>query len=67
MTAQPGRWHTQAACRGMDPELFYRPPGPAADAALRVCADCPVHRQCAEDAKGEAFGIRGGRLPRRNR
>ncbi|MFB7313014.1 WhiB family transcriptional regulator [Streptomyces sp. NPDC056192] len=67
-----GGWET-AACRGLNPRLFY--PGPVSNASIAqaeraraVCAHCPVQRLCLDDAlaaeKGEKaaerFGIRGG-------
>jgi WhiB family redox-sensing transcriptional regulator len=48
-------WRAEAACRTVDPEIFF-PVGSARDverhyrAARAVCADCPVARQCLEAA-----------------
>lgn len=62
-------WQLQAACRGMDTEVFFHPDnerGPrraAREAAAKaVCARCPVIRQCAEHALRvrEPYGIWGG-------
>lgn len=56
-----GQWREHAACRSADPELFFA--GGAANAkAKRLCASCPVRRQCLDDAIGgdERFGIWGG-------
>lgn len=68
-------WRRQAACRGMDPNLFFPPendrrqrPSPetrqqTAD-ALAVCAGCPVQEPCLDEALIEdrlgRYGIRGG-------
>ncbi|GAA4774973.1 hypothetical protein GCM10023200_04310 [Actinomycetospora chlora] len=66
-------WQTRAACRDADPELFF----PASDdwttsanarallEAGRVCAGCPVRRECLTYAveSGQAFGIWAGRSP----
>jgi WhiB family redox-sensing transcriptional regulator len=58
-----------AACRGMDPELFFpvgAPGAPAYDAAVArakdVCAGCPVREACLEFAldAGIEFGVFGG-------
>ena len=55
-------WFDQAACRGLDPEMFYPHPGEPAEQAKAVCAGCGVRDACAElaAARGERFGIWGG-------
>ena len=62
-------WQQDAACRGMDTEVFFHPDnerGPrraAREAAAKaVCAQCPVREQCAEHALRvrEPFGTWGG-------
>jgi hypothetical protein len=57
-------WRTLAACRGLDPELFFPERGDAFTArnAQAVCATCPVAEQCLEFAieVGETEGIWGG-------
>lgn len=70
-------WRALAACRGVDPELFYPVgddwTGPAnerrAREALAVCAGCPVRTECLADAleRGDAFAVLGGTLPRERR
>ncbi|GAA5223313.1 WhiB family transcriptional regulator [Membranihabitans marinus] len=65
-------WWTLALCSQTDPELFFPDRGETARSAIRVCASCPVQREClvkamAEEAErtGERrFGIRGGIPPR---
>ena len=64
---RPGRWWAAAAChpdRYSDPDdVFF--PGKSRkklERALRVCALCPVIRQCAEAGKDEEVGVWGGRL-----
>lgn len=55
-------WYSEAACRGLDVELFYaQEPGPTSQ-ALRVCATCPVRATCHETAMAERefFGVWGG-------
>jgi WhiB family redox-sensing transcriptional regulator len=60
----PADWRTLAACRGLDPELFFPARGDsfAARNAQAVCATCPVAEQCLEFAieVGETEGIWGG-------
>jgi hypothetical protein len=41
-------WHTKAACRGLDPELFYQRHG--YPAAIQTCKTCPVLLDCAAQA-----------------
>jgi WhiB family redox-sensing transcriptional regulator len=59
----PGDWRSEAACRNMDPAIFFpEGPGTGAAKARAVCADCPVRQQCfdyAEEAP-ELDGIWGG-------
>jgi WhiB family redox-sensing transcriptional regulator len=59
-------WREAAACRDVDPDLFFPadPSSPECAAqvaeALAVCTECPVRLPCAEFAAGEAFGIWAG-------
>jgi WhiB family redox-sensing transcriptional regulator len=62
-------WQLQAACRGVDSELFFHPAGerdPSRTrrdlAAKAVCARCPVLRPCFDYALavGEPYGVWGG-------
>jgi WhiB family transcriptional regulator, redox-sensing transcriptional regulator len=64
------RWQDRAACKGMDPTLFFGPEYAETvkekrdreDAAKAVCNTCPVKQECLEyalDAR-EAYGIWGG-------
>jgi hypothetical protein len=58
-------WQAQAVCRSVDPELFFpvseRYTEPAVAAARRVCAVCPVRKQCLEWAlTALTAGIAGG-------
>jgi hypothetical protein len=55
VTAQNGiqdraAWRDRAACRGKDRSLWFDASAPARAIAERVCARCPVRRDCAEDA-----------------
>lgn len=65
-------WRNQAACRSVDPDLFFTPEGerPAARemrerSARRVCASCPVtglYGPCAQWAikTGDRYSISAG-------
>jgi hypothetical protein len=60
-------WRDRAACRGVDPELFFptATSGPAYEAqvatAKAVCAGCPVRAAClAEAMESIPEGIAGG-------
>jgi WhiB family redox-sensing transcriptional regulator len=63
-------WQADGACRSADPETFYPvSPGGASTAqieqAKRICASCPVRRECLEFATrtSETHGIWGGTTP----
>lgn len=69
-------WRADAACRGVDTELFYPPPGHStAPEALAYCHDCPVVAECLAFAHhtGDDWAVLGGttahdrRVARRNR
>jgi len=55
-------WRTLAACRGLNPSLFYDPHPVAIDTAKQVCARCPVRATCKTQAlaAGEEYGVWGG-------
>lgn len=68
-----GGWDAQAACRGLNPRLFF--PGPVSNASIAqaeraraVCDRCPVRALCLDDAlameegdkAADRIGIRGG-------
>jgi WhiB family redox-sensing transcriptional regulator len=69
MTATP--WRKQAACRGLDVEVFYPATEDEADAAeaKAVCAECPVRQLCLEHALAhrEREGVWGGTTERERR
>jgi WhiB family redox-sensing transcriptional regulator len=64
-------WRADAACRGMDPELFFPSAGDVAgaEAARQVCAGCPVRAQCLDYAlrAPETRGVWGGETDRERR
>lgn len=62
-------WQLEAACRGMDSEVFFHPDGQRGAAraqreqrAKQICATCPVLEQCREHALRvrEPYGVWGG-------
>lgn len=53
-------WHQRAACRGLDPELFFPLAGHDAKEAKAVCRTCPVKEPCYEAGRDEYFGVWGG-------
>lgn len=64
-------WHTAAACRDVDPELFFPDEDDCGDqvAAKAVCGSCPVQAACLDnimfwERPGARFGIVGGLAPR---
>lgn len=63
----PPPWMTDAACAGMDPNVFH-PPGALAaiNAAFATRARCPVRAECLEHAitHREDHGIWGGMTAR---
>lgn len=64
-------WQSEAACRGLDPDVFFSAPDePTAvtravqvKRAKAVCARCPVAAACLEHAlqTREPYGVWGGR------
>jgi len=61
-------WQPRAACRGVDPEHFYRNADERTKRDHEVvqgcCGQCPVHQQCFEYAlENEALGIWAGTTP----
>lgn len=62
-------WYSRAACRGLDPALFYPTRGEINSGkrnwpAFAVCASCPVRADCLEEGLYEAHGIWGGTTER---
>lgn len=62
-------WRQKAACRGIDPELFYPVSDEEAGAAKSICAQCPVREPCLEYALAarERDGVWGGATERERR
>ena len=66
----PQRWWESAACRGLDPEMFFPARGNSRGLreALAVCATCPVTEPCMEEGvTGERWGIWGATSERERR
>lgn len=64
-------WRLQAACRGLDPEIFYPATDDEADAehAKSVCEQCPIRLACLEHAltRREKDGVWGGATEKERR
>ena len=62
-------WRDHAACRGLDPEIFYPVSDEEADQAKAVCAACAVRQACLEHALGsrERDGVWGGATEKERR
>jgi WhiB family transcriptional regulator, redox-sensing transcriptional regulator len=64
-TVAPG-WADIAACKGLDPTIFYPATDEEAEAAKAVCQGCPVKDTCLEHAieRREHNGVWGGATER---
>ena len=62
-------WRQSAACRGVDPDVFYPASEDEADAAKSVCAQCNVRQACLEHAlvNRERDGVWGGATEKERR
>jgi WhiB family redox-sensing transcriptional regulator len=62
-------WKQDAACRNLDPNMFFPDRDDAAGPALAVCATCPVREACLEYALVNRLreGIWGGATERERR
>jgi WhiB family transcriptional regulator, redox-sensing transcriptional regulator len=62
-------WRKRAACRGVDPEVFYPLTDEEAVEAKAICDSCPVREACLEHALSarEREGIWGGATERERR
>lgn len=65
----PMGWQVEAACRGVDPDLFYPTQGESTAEAKAVCRECPVTAECLAYAleTRQQFGIWGGKSERERR
>ena len=62
-------WRQRAACRGVDPDIFYPVSDEEAGPAKAICAQCPVRQPCLEHALDvrERDGVWGGATERERR
>ncbi len=62
-------WRQHAACRGLDPEIFYPASDEEAAVAKAVCGQCAVASTCLEYALGsrERDGVWGGATEKERR
>lgn len=62
-------WSNRAACRGLDPLIFFPADDEDAGSAKAVCEQCAVREACLEHALGarEREGVWGGCTERERR
>jgi WhiB family redox-sensing transcriptional regulator len=62
-------WRQSAACRGVDPDIFYPVDEDEAEEAKAVCAQCNVRQTCLEYAltNRERDGVWGGATEKERR
>lgn len=62
-------WRQRAACRGVDPDVFYPSSDEEAEEAKGICGVCPVREPCLEYALAhrERDGVWGGATERERR
>jgi WhiB family redox-sensing transcriptional regulator len=62
-------WRQRAACRGVDPEVFYPVSDEDAHAAKGICHSCVVRERCLDYALAnrEREGVWGGTTERERR
>ncbi len=62
-------WRQSAACRGIDPAIFYPPSDEEAEEAKAICNQCAVRKPCLEYAltNRERDGVWGGATERERR
>ena len=62
-------WRQRAACRGVEPDIFYPVSDEEAEEAKAICEECPVRQPCLEYAiaNREKDGVWGGATERERR
>jgi WhiB family redox-sensing transcriptional regulator len=62
-------WRNRAACRGIDPDIFFPVTDEDAEPAKAICNACPVREACLEFALAarEREGVWGGATERERR
>ena len=56
-------WHSAAACREFDVDLWFPPRGASNEPALAICRSCSVRTECLAEALDDEtldHGVRGG-------
>lgn len=55
-------WELQAACRGLDQNLWFTDTAQARRQARHICQSCPVRHECIQLAldTGQEYGMWGG-------
>lgn len=69
---EPEPWRAQAACRGVNPDVFFPDKGQSVARARAICARCPVRDACLEYALAAGsnhvdVGVWGGTTTRERR
>lgn len=56
------KWQDRAACQGWDTNIFFPERGQPTSQAKRICAECPVTRECLQWAEDTLtfHGVFGG-------
>lgn len=52
-------WRAEAACRGVDPSLFFPERAESAAEAKAICWGCPVRRECLAFAMSQDDSLAG--------
>lgn len=52
-------WRASAACRGLDPDLFFTERNDGVTEAKAVCWGCPVRRECLAYAMAQEDSLSG--------
>jgi len=52
-------WQSLAACRGLDPDLFFLDRSESVSEAKAVCWGCPVRRDCLAYAMSQDDSLAG--------
>ena len=62
-------WMVFGACREADPDMFFPTNKEQTQAALGICATCPVRHDCLEYALAarERFGVWGGKTEKQRK
>jgi WhiB family redox-sensing transcriptional regulator len=67
--AQREPWMEDAACRGLNPSLFFPERGQPTETAKGVCGECPVREDCLDYSirTRQVWGVWGGTSERERR